>query len=467
MYIRTRLTLWFLLILTLVLAAFSITIYQLTRNNILLQIDKDLRHRATIIAAAAQPGLGETTLSLPKLDVFTSPDTYLQILDQNEKVLASSDNLGNHALPFLRDAITSDQVREVRVGSLPLLVYGQAVQVAHQIRGYVLVARSVSAIYQALSSLNGILYPVVAITLILAGLVSWLLVRRAMRPLEQLATTATQIAVASDHSLRLNPQEPRDEINRLTYTFNGMLQSLEDAYRKVQDANDLQRRFLADVSHELRTPLTILLSSLDLIKKEGGTDPDFQAKTLESVRGETERMARMVTQLLILARTDANAAVAREPLLIVEIVADICRHGRSSDDKITVHCSSLESLEDAVVLGNSDYLKQVFLILVENALKYTPDAGRVEITGVLYTDTLSIMVADTGIGIPGADVQHIFDRFYRAENARFCSGLGLGLSIAQSIVEQHHGKITVESQLGKGSCFTVLLPLLNAEAPLS
>ncbi len=289
----------------------------------------------------------------------------------------------------------------------------------------------------------------------------WLLVRRATRPLEHLAATAWEIAEASDHSLRLQPEGPRDEINRLVHTINSMLQSLEEAYRQVQAVNALQRHFLADISHELRTPLTIMLSSLDLLKKEGGTDPAFQASALENIQLEAERMARMVTQLLILARTDASATMTREPLLVVDIVDDVCRKARPSDSKLNLEYRELDLVEDAVVLGNADYLKQLFLILLENAFKYTPEGGKVEVIGTLNEDTVAITVADTGIGIAESDLSRVFDRFYRAENARFRSGMGLGLSIAQSIAEQHGGTITLESTVGQGSRFTVILPLLN------
>jgi len=296
---------------------------------------------------------------------------------------------------------------------------------------------------------------------VFGGLLVWLLVRRATRPLEHLAATASEIAEASDHSLRLQPEGPPDEINRLVHTINGMLYSLEEAYRQVQAVNALQRHFLADISHELRTPLTIMLSSLDLLKKEGGTDPAFQASALENIQLEAECMARMVTQLLILARTDASATMTREPLLVVDIVDDFCRKARPSDSKTNLEYRELGLVEDAVVLGNADYLKQLFLILLENAFKYTPEGGKVEVIGTLNEDMVAITVADTGIGIAESDLSRVFDRFYHAENARFRSGMGLGLSIAQSIAEQHGGTITLESTVGQGSRFTVILPLLN------
>ncbi len=462
MYIRTRLAIWFILILSVVLMVFSMVIYQLTKSNLLAEVDRDVRQRAAMLNAATHPYPGETTLRVPKkLDVFTSPDVYLQVLDVHGEVLASSGNLGNRTLPQMWDAITADKVSEVRVGSTPLFVYGQAILVNKQIVGYVLVARSPQTIYFALSSLLHILIPGVIATVVLAGLAIWLLVRQAMRPLERLATTAADITAAQDHSRRLSPHGLPDEINRLAHTINGMLQALEDAYQKVQKVNDLQRHFLLDVSHELRAPLTIMLSSLDLIRRVGATDAEFQAQSLERMRVEAERMARMAGQLLILARSDAAVAAAHEPVLLEDIVLEVCRQRHSVDSKPTFECRCIESLKGALVWGNPDYLRQLLLILLDNAFKYTTGDGRVEVIGALNEETVAVTVSDTGIGIATTDLPRIFDRFYRAENARSWPGAGLGLAIAQRIAEQHNGEIQVESELGQGSHFTVTLPLLK------
>jgi len=461
MYIRTRLALLFMLILSVVLTAFSVTIYQLTKSNLLTEIDTDVRQRAAMLTLATHPYPQETTMRVPKLDVFASPDIYLQVLDQRGRVLASSGNLENRTLPLMRDAIASDQLREARVGSTLLFMYGRTVIVHHQLLGYVLVARSPQTIYFALGSLLHILIPGVIVALALAGLAIWLLVRQAMRPLEGLATTAADIAAAQDHSRRLSPRGPPDEINRLAHTINGMLQALEDTYQQVQKVNDLQRHFLIDVSHELRAPLTIMLSSLDLIRRVGAADPDFQAHLLERMHEEAERMARMVAQLLILARSDAAVAAAHEPVLLGDIVVEVCRQGPPTGSALVLECRGMESLEGALVWGNPDYLRQLFLILLDNAFKYTALDGRVEVSGALNAETVAVTVADTGIGIAASDLLRIFDRFYRAENARFRPGAGLGLAIAQRIVEQHGGEIQVESELGQGSRFTVTLPLLE------
>src|SRR5260221_6798645 len=184
-----------------------------------------------------------------------------------------------------------------------------------QVQGYVLAAR-ITSDSDELTLLFRLMYLGVFVTLTLTALLVWLLVRRMLRLLERLADSASRITVASDHALRLHAEGRPDEINRLAQTINGTLNSLEDAYQQVQRVNDLQRRFLADASHELRTPLTIMLSSLELMKKEQGSDPEFQTNALENIYTEAQRMARLTTRLLLLARTDARAPFLRQPLLI-------------------------------------------------------------------------------------------------------------------------------------------------------
>ncbi len=485
MYIRTRLALWFMLILAVVISVFSVEVYQQTRSNLLGEIDRDVRQRANLLAGLARPAPGETRPHVPNhLDVFTAPDTFCEVLDVHGRVLARSGNLGARTLPLSPAALAPDHANEVRIGGVVLLLSARSVGVNGQIRGYVIVARAPRTIYQALARLRSVLYPGAATALVLAGLAAWLLVRRAMRPLEDLATTAAMIAATQDHTRRLRVPAPSllgrfwkggnalparllrrlpaDEIGRLAVTINGMLQALEDAYRQMRELNDLQRQFLADVSHELRTPLTIMLSSLDLVGTVGATDPDFQARALADLRVEAERMARMVTQLLLLARTDAGAAATSEPLLIVDLLVDVCRQARPSENAAGLTCPELSSLEGAVVWGNADYLKQLFLILLDNAFKYTPAHGSVQLRADLAGEDVQVSVIDTGIGISAADLPRIFDRFYRAANARSSRGMGLGLAIARRLVEQHGGHIEVTSEEGRGSCFTVTLPLLNA-----
>ncbi|MBA2393295.1 MAG: HAMP domain-containing histidine kinase [Ktedonobacteraceae bacterium] len=460
MYIRMRLTLWFLFILTLLLAVFSIAIYQFTNNHLLTWVNQDVHNQAALLQGHIHLCPGTTRLCVPHIDVFRTPDVYLQVRSPEGTVLASSSNLEQHILPILSGTPATGQVKEVLVDKLLLFVYCQPLMINNRLQGYVIAAHAPQTIYYALGQLKNILIPEGIEAFVLVGIIVWLLVWRAMRPLESLAVTAAEIANTKDHSRRLSSRKRNDEINRLVHTINGMLQALEEAYQEVQKVNDLQSHFLVDVSHELRTPLTIMLSSLDLIKKVGATDPEFRTSSLESIRVEAERMARMVTQLLILARSDANVTAAYEPILVRDVLADLCSQRHTNANEPSLACYDLELLEGALVWGNLDYLKQLFLILLDNAFKYTAAGGKVEIYGSLNEGMVTIMIVDTGIGIPPDDLPRIFERFHRAENAHFRSGAGLGLAIARRITEQHKGNIEVKSELGSGSRFIVTLPSL-------
>ncbi len=267
MKIRMRLTLQFILTMAGILGIFSVTILLFTSfnpgsDNIETEMQESARE---IINHISQRPGGWHAVSQHELDTLAPPDLAVQVQDQHGKELASSTSWKAWNLP------TRDQTPQMTMGTRDIDLYRHVVFVDQHLQGYILVARSASA--PATRPLIGFLIAAVIVNIVLGGLLVWLLVRRATRPLEHLAATASEIAEASDHSLRLQPEGPRDEINRLVHTINSMLQSLEEAYRQVQAVNALQRHFLADISHELRTPLTIMLSSLDLLKKEGEPIP--------------------------------------------------------------------------------------------------------------------------------------------------------------------------------------------------
>ncbi len=462
--IRTRLTLWIIIILAVGLLAFIGTTLIIAHQLLTNLNEKRLQQNvsALSLALAQESGLSPPLVQ-SQLNAFSSSEISLQYQDQQGKPIASSTNLGRTVFPLtqLKPAIAAGRFTSLTIDRTSLVLYGQAVVVKGQVQGYVIGAITTTD-SDSESVIFTLMYSGVFVMLTLVALLVWLLVRQMLRPLERLADSASRITQASDHALRLHAEGPPDEINSLAQTINGMLNSLEAAYQEVQNVNDLQRRFLADVSHELRTPLTIMLSSLELLKKEQGSDPEFQANALDNMRLEAERMARLVTRLLMLARTDANAPFARDPLLIVDIIEEAYHQGCPPNRHLSLECQGLENLEDAVVSGNADYLKQVLLILLENAYKYTPNGGKVTISAERRGQDLAITIADTGIGIDQADLPRLFERFYRAKNARYQPGMGLGLSIAKGIIEHHRGTISVESTLGQGSRFIISLPLLNA-----
>ncbi|TMB86419.1 MAG: HAMP domain-containing protein, partial [Chloroflexi bacterium] len=286
--IRTRLTLWIVTIVVVGMLAFVLTTFVVA--NTLLQRQNEVRLQQTVLALstalAQEPDVNLSSVRR-ELDAFGTPENYLQYQNQQGVPIASSSNMGRQVLPLsqLRPAITANRVDVLVFQSTSFFMYGHAVVMRGQIQGYILGAHTVTDL-ETFNLVFTFLFVGGGVTLMVIALLVWLLVRRMLRPLEHLAVFASDIARTSDHALRVQVRQRPDEINSLAQTINGMLHSLEGAYRDVQNVNDLQRRFLADVSHELRTPLTIMLSSLDLMKKERGGDPEFQANALENIRIE-------------------------------------------------------------------------------------------------------------------------------------------------------------------------------------
>jgi two-component system OmpR family sensor kinase len=458
MYIRTRLALLFALILAITLSVLSEGVYRLTRHDLLEEVQRDVRERATGLAASVRPDPGSNALRFSDLMAFGAPDVFLEVLDEDGNAVARSGNLGAQDLPFHPSAIRRGLVEEARLGRVPLFLFGRPVIQDSQTRGYVLVARSPLTIYTALNRMRSFLSRGTLIALVLAALAGWFLAWWAMRPLARLASAAGEIAATQDHTRRVGSNGQRNEVGQLATAVDTMLAALEDAHRHVTTVNESQRRFLAEASHELRTPLTIMLASLDVLERTGDSDPGFVTETLRGLRTETERMARMVNQLLMMA--PSRDELPRGPVLLAEVVVDACRQAAAVENGATVSWDGTHGLEDAVVDGTSDRLKQLFLILLDNAVKYTPAGGRIDVSGAVDGGTVTVTVADTGIGIPREEQAQVFDRFFRSENARSREGSGLGLAIARHISEQHGGAIQVHSEFGRGSRFTVTLPRL-------
>jgi signal transduction histidine kinase len=225
-----------------------------------------------------------------------------------------------------------------------------------------------------------------------------------------------------------------------------------------------QRRFVADVSHEMRTPLTTIQGNLDLMKRFSS---DYDEEAMEAMESEVRRMSRLVEDLLLLAKADAG----RQSLvkMVVELDTLLLEvYNQSRLLNISGIDVSLGSIDQAQVLGDPDRLKQLLLNLVSNALKYTPEGGTVILSLSRDAQFAFVTVEDTGIGIPEADLPHIFDRFYRVDKARAraMGGTGLGLSIAKWIVDAHGGQLSVVSTVGEGSTFTIQLPLAPEAIPL-
>jgi signal transduction histidine kinase len=344
--------------------------------------------------------------------------------------------------------------RPVRVFSLPLRASGERI-------GSVQVARSLDTMYRTLAQLRLLFIAEMVLFLGLSAFLGYGLAKRALRPVEQMTGTAKQIGERRDLSQRIPFSGPPDELGRLAGTINEMLDQLEHAYQQLEISYQTQKRFAADASHQLRTPLTIIRGNIDVLRHMGTADQEELAIALNDMASEAEQMSRLIDVLLTLARADAGQHLEKAPVRIIPLVRGVCKQMEVPAAQRKLQLESDLDAEDLVVLGDEDALRQVIVILIDNAIKYTAPDGMITIRLSNEKENVRIDVMDNGIGISDADSAHIFDRFYRAENGRRFKGLGLGLSLAKWIVEEHRGSISIDSRLGIGSCFTLRLPFIR------
>ena len=329
--------------------------------------------------------------------------------------------------------------------------------------GRVVAGVPTSAAELAPSLLVGTTIAVIPLVVLLSTLVAYYLGGRALRPVDQIINELEAISDGRSLHRRLVTGTDADELSRLTMTLNAMIARLEHSFGAL-------RRFTADASHELKTPLAVLRADVERAMHPGTTPAD-RLVALEEALQEITRTTDLVDSLLTLARADEGRYdLVREPVALEPLVREIHETalilGEAAELTVT-----LSAVEEATVLGDAGRLRQLFLNLVTNAIKYTPAGGRVEISLVRRPPgDVAFIVRDTGIGIAAGDLPHIFDRFWRADQARSRrpagaadveerSGSGLGLAISQWIAHAHGGSLAVQSRLGRGSVFTVTLPM--------
>jgi two-component system OmpR family sensor kinase len=466
MSIRIRLTLRYVGVLTATLVAFSAVVYAFLSFSMLSEVDRTLTDWANRVGAdiLAQNDplvvLRTGLIALPTLDVFSSPAVYIQVIRTDGSVAARSSNLGDQRLPLDADLLavnlggrpafkttTVQNGVRLRIYSVPILAAGRTV-------GAVQVSQPLTSVDATLQRVLLLLIAGTAVTIILAGGVGLLMSWLTLRPIDRITQTAGRIARTPDLGRRLPVSKTDDEVGRLVNTFNAMLERLHRLFQA-------QQGLVADVSHELRTPLTTIRGNLDLLRRGAADDPGERAAALDAIEGEVDRMNRLVADLLLLAQADAGMKLEKQPVELDTLILQVYRQAQLmanshalGNERVAIR---LGHEDQAIVEGDPDRLKQLLLNLIDNALKYTPGGGNIALS--LYHDRawVRVSVADTGVGIPADALPHIFDRFYRAQrNGR--KGAGLGLSIARWIAEAHGGGLTVESQVGKGTTFTLWLP---------
>ena len=478
--IRLRLTISYSLMLAVTLLLFASFVYVTLARTLAAEVDRSIADRAGevngSITVQLDPTRGLLQVTLPPPNVYAAADIFVQISSLEGRVARTSDNLENRPLPIDETDLAAAQAGDshyetVEIGGERLRILDAPLLLAGRPVGLLQVARALGPTESALNRLRLLLLAATGFSLALSAVIGWTLARAALAPIDQVTKTAEEIGASRDFGRRVEYPGPPDEVGRLAATFNlmlGQLQAafaeLQAAYRRVGDALASQRRFIADASHELRTPLTTIRGNAGLLQQFADLRPEDRRESVAQIADEADRMSRLVQELLVLARADAGQRLDRDLVSLVPLVREVARQATLiSSGGATVQ---LGPVDDAEVLGDRDYLKQLLLILADNALKYTPTSGRVTLSCDVEAGVARLRVADTGVGIAPEDLPHIFERFYRADRARKAGGTGLGLAIARWIVEQHEGEICVASEVSQGSTFTVRLPLAPVDSRL-
>lgn len=454
--IRVRLTLLYVALLAVILAAFAIGVYFALREALYSNLDDSLDNRVALIQSiVAEDGeFDPAHIGLPG-DPFEHEE-FARVYDASGELVF--DNTAGAPVPEdpadVQAALSGRTAeRRERAGSVHLVIHTEPLRADNAIVGAVEIGLSDDDARDTLGVFILILAIAYAASVIVATGAGLLLATRALAPIDRLTGVARRIT-ADDLSQRLNLDLPDDELGRLARTFDEMIARLDDAFRR-------QRQFTADASHELRTPLTVIKGQTE-VALQRDRDVEGYKEVLRAVNSEVDRMIRLVSSLLTLARADARQIpIAREPVSLGEVIRDAADQIRPAAAAKTI-AVSVRDAGDLRLSADQDLLLQLLLNLLDNAVKYTPSGGSVEVAWSRTGDHAEIRVSDTGPGIPPEDLPHIFDRFYRADTARSRAegGVGLGLSISRWIAEAHGGAIRAESAPGHGAAFIVHLPLV-------
>ena len=344
----------------------------------------------------------------------------------------------------------------IDVNQLPALfrIFTTPVMEGHRLSYIVQVASPLVQLKSVLRNLGFSLLFLLPLTVILTGLSGVFLVQLTLNPVNQMIDTI-HLITAENLKLRLKVPGTKDEIESLANTFNQMIARLDEAFTS-------QRQFMEDISHELKTPLSVLKGELEVTLKRIRSTQEYET-TLQSSLEEVNHLAGIVENLLTLARFDAKTTVLQAQVLDLNVLikdAVDAIQVLAVQKQITLQLNNVHTVE---LFADKNQIKRMFLNILDNAIKYTPSGGKIAIDLRQQKDKADIEISDTGIGIPGDELPHIFDRFYRVDKSRSSVGFGLGLSIAQSIAMAHGGKIYARANVPHGTVFTISLPVRSEQ----
>ncbi len=470
MSLRLKLPLVLIGLVIVGLAVAGFTTYTALRSFLIQRVDQQLASGGGfVLGALDNPGDGDGdggpsghfgAQPLP-------PGTFAEVLDANGNVIAGPVFLfgvTNQPAPELPSPLPpagehgSSPITVGSVdGSLRYRVVVQDVLIRNTgAHGTLVIAVPLSDIDQTLNRLRLIEGIAAAAVLVILGLLSWWIVRRELRPLDEMGETAGAIA-AGDLSRRVPQEDPRTEVGQLGVALNAMLAQIEEAFAERKASEDRLRRFLADASHELRTPLTSIRGYAELFRRGASERQEDLEKSMRRIEDESARMGVLVEDLLLLARLDQNRALELERFDLAALAADAVEDARATDPARAI---TLETPGEVMVVADEARFRQVAMNLLSNALFHTPSETPVTVRIALEEEDAVLEVADRGPGLSPDQVQRAFEPFFRSDPSRdrATGGAGLGLSIVAAIAEAHGGAVAVVETPGGGATFRVTIP---------
>jgi heavy metal sensor kinase len=460
--IRLRLTLWYVVLLAMILAVFIAGVYLILRQSLYHNLDESMVNRANVLLEVVQ--YEGDRLFLPSelsLEDQSQDEHFARVFDASGNLRfdkAVDLEVDLEQVPVDAEAVVNTLrgesiTRRVKIGEDddPMRVITLPIIRDEEIVGVLEVGQSEEDVAETLTSLLQIMILAYPIALLAASFDGVFLAERALSPIDNITRTARHIS-AEGLKQRLNLRLPDDEVGRLARTFDEMIARLDDAFQR-------QRQFTADASHELRTPLTIIKGQIE-VSLQRDREPEAYRQVLQTINEEVDRLIRLAGSLLTLAHADAGEiSLQPEDVEVAEIVTGVFEQIRPVAMEKGVECE-LDPGPPVTIQGDQDLLLQIMLNLSDNAVRYTPSGGRVTLGWRVNNDQVQLWVQDTGIGISQEHLPYLFGRFYRVDKVRSRAegGVGLGLAISRWIAEAHRGSIHVESTPGEGSTFTVLLP---------
>ncbi len=485
--IRTKLTVWYTLLVLVTLVAFGLAAYYYTRNQLSNNLDISLKAEVRWVKDFISPQASKVKPSKASIDALlrkkstTLPQRFIGPLPPDTPEAEEADEIWNH---IFKHSLVSQKKTFIQVedkkgvviyrnyslgldtlftpDNLPLdsIVVSTTRQGNEKLRMAmlrdrnftILVAYSLNELDDVLENLFSIFLYLIPVTVGLSVLGGLYLAHKALAPVDDVTQRARKIT-AENLDQSIPARDVDDEIGRLINTMNDMIRRLHNSFA-------VMRQFSSDASHELRTPLTIMRGEIELALRSDKSPEEYR-RVLASTLEEIVRLKSIIDNLLLLGKADQGAVELQfEEVHLDDLIRDLHDDSEvlAEPKNITVE---LKKAEPLTVVGDRGRLRQLFLNIVDNAIKYTPDGGYVAISVEQQNGTAVVAVQDTGIGIPPQDLERIFERFYRVDKARSreMGGTGLGLSIAKWIAEVHRGSISVQSELNKGSTFTVRLPI--------